>query len=192
MALVVTFEKAVEQVSGSERTTYGTLAMDSLYPTNGEPFTARQFGLSRLFSLHVCPSQGFLFEVDYTARKLKAFYADADAASDGPLIECANNTNLAALTAVRWEASGIMTRTTVTCMFCHGEIRYHWQLVFLHAKCKPPLIERAARAIVAPPAPASDAALRWCKGCQQYHMGPHSQKLGRHLRRAMEKLSRLS
>jgi hypothetical protein len=70
-------------------------------PSNGETFSPRQFGLSQLFNLHVCPSQGFIFEVDYGTKKLKAFYADYDALADGPLIECPNNTNLATLTAYR-------------------------------------------------------------------------------------------
>jgi hypothetical protein len=56
MALVVTYNKALEQVAGSARTTRGTLALDT-YPTNGEPFTARMFGLSKLFNLHVYPSK---------------------------------------------------------------------------------------------------------------------------------------
>jgi hypothetical protein len=41
MAMVVTYNKSAEQCGGSERTTYGSLAWDSTYPTNGEPFTAR-------------------------------------------------------------------------------------------------------------------------------------------------------
>jgi hypothetical protein len=107
MALVVTYEKTAEQCSGSMRTTFGSLAMDSTYPTGGELFSPRQFGLCRLFNLHVCPSKGFLFEVDYAANKLKAYYADYDALSDGPLIQVANNVSLAALTACRWRATGI-------------------------------------------------------------------------------------
>jgi hypothetical protein len=104
--MVITHNKTLEQVSGSERTTRGTLAFGT-YPTNGEPFTARQVGLSRVFSVHIYPSKGFLFEPDLAASKLKAFYADYDATSDGPLIEVPNNTDLAALTAVYWKAEGV-------------------------------------------------------------------------------------
>jgi len=107
MALVVTYNKAAEQCGGSQRTTFGSLAMDSLYPTNGEAFSPRQFWLSKLFNLHVFPSQRFLFEVNYAENKLKAFYANYDSLSDGPLIEVPNNTNLAALTGCRWKAVGV-------------------------------------------------------------------------------------
>jgi len=107
MALVVTFNKAAEQVSGAQRTTFGSLAMDLLYPSTGEPFMARQFGLARLYQLHVYPSRGYVFEVDHTVLKLKAFYGNWDSVSDGPLIEVPNNTNLAALTGVRWKAVGL-------------------------------------------------------------------------------------
>lgn len=107
MALVVSYNKTLDQVAGRERTTMGTLAMDSTYPTNGEVFTARQFGLSHLHQLAVYPSHGYVFEPDYTALKLKAFYADYDAVADGPLIEVPDETDLAALTEVRWKATGI-------------------------------------------------------------------------------------
>jgi hypothetical protein len=61
--------------------------MDSLYPTNGEPLTARQFGLQQIYELHVSPSQGYIFEWDQANSMLKAFYADYDVGADGPLIE---------------------------------------------------------------------------------------------------------
>jgi hypothetical protein len=141
MTLVTTYNKAAEQCAGSQRTTFGSLAFDSLYPTNGEPFTARQFGLTRLYQLHVSPSAGFVFEPDHTALKLKAFYGNWDSVSDGPLIEVPNNTNLSALTGVRWQAEGLMTRTEVVCMHCGGRIRWHWELIFLHARCRPPAEE---------------------------------------------------
>jgi hypothetical protein len=107
VALVVTFDKTAEQCSGSARTTYGSLALDSLYPSNGEPFTARQFGLTRLYQLAVYPSKGYVFEPDHTALKLKAFWGDWNAVADGPLVESPNNTDLSAVTAARWKATGI-------------------------------------------------------------------------------------
>ena len=47
-----------------------------------------------------------MFEPDHTALKLKVFWADYNALADGPLVECPNNTNLAALTAVQ-KATGL-------------------------------------------------------------------------------------
>jgi hypothetical protein len=107
MALIVTFEKTAEQCSGAQRTTFGSLSMDSLYPSNGEPFTARQFGLARLHQLHVFPSKGYIFEPDHAALKLKVYWGDWNAVADGPLVEVPNNTDLSAVTAARWKAEGL-------------------------------------------------------------------------------------
>jgi hypothetical protein len=82
-----------------------------------------------------------------------------------------------------------MTRTEVVCLHCRGRIRWHWELMFLHARCKSPLVEQVVKAIPAPPGQEGAASMRWCKGCQQYHLGPHPQ-LGRHLRRAVAKMLR--
>ena len=106
MPLVFTITKGNEEVSGNTRNTSGTLAFDSNYPTNGEAFTARQVGLSKIRQFKAHSSLGYIFEWDQAASKLKAFYADYDAIADGPLIEVPNTTSLATLTAVRWDASG--------------------------------------------------------------------------------------
>jgi hypothetical protein len=73
-------------------------------------------------------------------------------------------------------------RTAVKCLWCQGVIKYHWQLVFLHRSCRPPVVERAARAMPAPAGQEGTASMRWCERCQQYHIGPHTPQLGRHLR----------
>ena len=83
-----------------------------------------------------------------------------------------------------------MTRTEVTCLFCGGRIRHHFELIFLHARCKPPIIERTVRGIAAPVSEEGATAMRWCERCQQYHIGPHTPQLGRHLRRALTRISR--
>jgi len=82
-----------------------------------------------------------------------------------------------------------MLQQTIQCSTCRGTIGPHWQM-FRHATCKPPILERAARAMVAPPAQDGGSSLTWCKGCQEYHMGPHTPKLGRHTKRAVGKLMR--
>jgi hypothetical protein len=83
-----------------------------------------------------------------------------------------------------------MIRTEVTCrIFCGGRIRHHWQLILLHATCKPPLIERAVRAIVAPPGEEGAPSLTWCRECNAYHMGLRAH-FGRHAKRALTKLLR--
>jgi hypothetical protein len=81
-----------------------------------------------------------------------------------------------------------MTRTEVTCLVCGGRIHYHWQLILLHATCKPPVVERAAQAMGAPPG-QEGAALTWCRDCNMYHLNPHP-PIGRHVKRAVTKLLR--
>ena len=80
----------------------GSVALDSSYPTGGEsvefPFTP-QIVLAE-------PSAGYIFQYDYTNEKLKAYYADYDAAADGALIEVANAVNLSALDDIRVLAIG--------------------------------------------------------------------------------------
>jgi hypothetical protein len=106
VALVTVFHKAAQEVGGSAKTTHGTLTL-GVYASDGVPFIPRQFGLTQIHQLAVYPSQGYLFEPDHTALKLKAYYADYDALADGPLIEVPDLTSLAALTDVRWKAVGI-------------------------------------------------------------------------------------
>jgi hypothetical protein len=100
-------DKTLDKVSGVGRTTRGVLAFDSLYPPNGEPLTARQVGLSVIDKMHVEPKNGYIFEFVRSTKKLKVYYADYDVVADGPLIEVPENTDLAALTGVTWEAVGV-------------------------------------------------------------------------------------
>jgi hypothetical protein len=78
---------------------------------------------------------------------------------------------------------------TIQCSTCHGTIGSHWQ-VQLHASCRALILEQAVRAMVAPPGEEGKASLTWCKGCQEYHMGPHTPQLGRRVRRAVTKMLR--
>jgi hypothetical protein len=79
-----------------------------------------------------------------------------------------------------------MTRTEVTCLFCGGRIYHHWQLIFLHVRCKPPTIERVAQAMPAPPGQQGASSLTWCDACGAYHWGERAH-FGRHMRRALTK-----
>lgn len=65
--------------AGSELKRTCALAFDNSYPTGGEAFTAAQFGLTHIRRMKLQPEQGYDFEVDYTARKIKAFYSGANA-----------------------------------------------------------------------------------------------------------------
>ncbi len=83
----------------------GSLAFDSSYPTGGE-----SVDLSNIFSdIHLVliePKAGYVFEYDYTNKKVKAYWADYDGAADAVLIEVTDTTDLSALTDVRFMAIG--------------------------------------------------------------------------------------
>jgi len=75
------------------------VTFDSSYATGGEEVKPAQLGLRNVFLVQAGNSGGYAFEYDYTNTKLKAYYGDNDSASDGPLVEVPNATNLSAVTA---------------------------------------------------------------------------------------------
>lgn len=84
---------------------FGTVALDSSYPTGGEAFNAEsESGFSDVFTVQVLPKSGYIFEYVDSAtaanRKIKAYYADYNAAADGALIEVPDTTDLSAVTGV--------------------------------------------------------------------------------------------
>lgn len=150
MALVVTFNKTAEQCGGSQRTTYGTVAMGT-YPTTGEPFTARQFGLNRVYQLDVYPKQGLCVRAGSRRQQAQGLLCGLRCAGRWAVGRSAERYEPRRIDRGAVEGGGDMTQTEVVCLFCGGRIRYHWQLILLHATCKPPIIERAVRSISAPP-----------------------------------------
>lgn len=80
---------------------------DSSYPTGGESLTDTNCGLND-DSLYVLPfaKDGYTFQYDRTNQKLLAYWGDNDNASDGPQVQVANTTSLAALTGVLLLAIG--------------------------------------------------------------------------------------
>lgn len=79
------------------------VAFDSSYPTGGEALTAADLGFEDAAAnliVHVPMKSGYMFEYDGTNAKIKAYYGDNNNASDGPLIEVPNTTDLSALTDV--------------------------------------------------------------------------------------------
>ncbi len=53
-------------VSGNKRTTRGTIAFDSSYPTGGESLTPGSVGLVKIDEISLQPKSGYIFEYDYT------------------------------------------------------------------------------------------------------------------------------
>lgn len=74
------------------------VTFDSSYPTGGESLTAAQLGLNKVTVVIPLTASGYVGEYDLTNSKLKAFYGDNNNASDGPLVEVANTTDLSAVT----------------------------------------------------------------------------------------------
>ena len=105
MALTVTVKGRT--VDGNVRRTWGTLAFDASYPTDGELYINANFELVSVEQINVYPSVGYVFEPDLTNKKIKAFYGDYSQAADGALVEVTNTGDLSAITAARWEALGV-------------------------------------------------------------------------------------
>lgn len=106
MALTITVETT--EIVGRHREVRGLVTFDSSYPTNGEAVTPADFGLTQLTDLRLEAGPGGYVPVwnqSTTAAKLKVLMGDNNNASDGPLIEVANTTNLSAVVA-RYTATG--------------------------------------------------------------------------------------
>lgn len=103
MAAVVTTDRDIA-IGQTEHLYELQIAMDASYPTGGELIDVD--GNTR-FSRIVCsPSGGYVFEFVPSTQKLKAFYGDNNNASDGPLIEVPNTTDLSAITAIQALGTG--------------------------------------------------------------------------------------
>ena len=71
MALTIAItSKAIE---GNQMVRRGTIAFDSSYPTGGEAFVYNDFDLRRLTLLALEIKSGYMFEPDYTNKKIKVF-----------------------------------------------------------------------------------------------------------------------
>lgn len=84
----------------------GTFDFDASYPTGGED-------ISTIFNEHgnvkgiVFESKnGYVFDVSYTNKTVRARHFDYVAAAAGAAVEVPNGTNLSAVTGVRWMAWG--------------------------------------------------------------------------------------
>lgn len=86
----------------------GSLDFDTSYPTGGESISDIFNNFVKLSVLLIAPQSGYVFETDYTNKKVKVMYANYPAAAAGALIEVPNGTNLSALTSVKYVAVGIV------------------------------------------------------------------------------------
>ena len=111
--MAVTVTANYPEYRGRRKLVTGTITFDSSYPTGGEAVTVAQLGLTLLENLQVQPGLGSTttayvpaWDRSKTSPKVQAFMGDNNNASDGPLIEVANTTDLSALivgfTATGW------------------------------------------------------------------------------------------
>lgn len=106
MALAITNLEYHDAGSLLART--ANIATDSSYPTGGESLTPADLGLSTIKFLAASANAGYVPEYDYTNQKLKLYYGDNNNASDGPLIEVPNTTDLSAtVTGIKIYAVGV-------------------------------------------------------------------------------------
>ena len=99
-----TYSEIQHFIARGGRVEFGSLAFDTSYPTGGESLTFPAF--KNVAIVLVESKAGYVFSYDYTNSKVIAYYADYDAVADGALIQVANETNLSALTDVRYIAVG--------------------------------------------------------------------------------------
>ena len=92
MAVSVSIKKRFKVSNG-----FGVIAditLDDEYPTNGEAIDTDSFGLKAVDMVIPSPAAGYVFEFDYANSKLKAYYCDYSASTDGAMIEAADKTSL--------------------------------------------------------------------------------------------------
>lgn len=106
--MALTYSSVTRTVMGTQQVVEGLMAFDSSYPTGGEAFSLAGVGVTRLDQLDVFPGGGYVFEWDRstTSPKVLAYYGDNNNASDGPLIQVPDTTNLSTVTNVRFRARG--------------------------------------------------------------------------------------
>ena len=103
MAATVTVQHTLD-LGGTQKLYAGTIALDSSYPTGGEALDVS--GNESFDVLIASSTSGYVFSFAASSQKLLAYVGDNDAASDGPLAQVANTTDLSALTAIPFIAIG--------------------------------------------------------------------------------------
>lgn len=94
--MVLTLSKVRSTIIGNMRLKIYDVTFDNSYPTGGESLTPADLGLNHIEAI-IAEGGAYNFGYDYTNEKLKAFYGNNDAASDGPLVEVANATDLSSV-----------------------------------------------------------------------------------------------
>jgi hypothetical protein len=99
MALVATITSRWKE--GKFTRVKGTLNFNLNYVTSGLDYTG-ELG-KKVLELDIKPFAGFVFEPVYSTQKIKVYYGDYSASTDGPMSEMAQST-LAAVSAAPFTA----------------------------------------------------------------------------------------
>ena len=94
----------VRNVGMQLRTLLGSVSFDNSYPTGGIDFDMSNYFPKGVLGVIVSPQDGYVFEYDKTAKKIKAYAVGAEA---GAMAEVANETDLSAVTNVSFIALGV-------------------------------------------------------------------------------------
>lgn len=99
--MALTISANPPELVGRERVVRATITFDSSYPTGGEAFTAAQLGLTSLKNVYASAGLGSTttgyvpaWNRSVSSPLLLVLMGDNNDASDGPLIEVANATDL--------------------------------------------------------------------------------------------------
>jgi hypothetical protein len=84
----------------------GQFSFSDEYPVAGESMNLSDY-FTKVLGVMFANKAGYVFEYDYENSKVKAMYADYDAAADGALIPVPNATDLSEVTGVRFIAWGL-------------------------------------------------------------------------------------
>jgi hypothetical protein len=107
----LTINAAPPELAGTERRVEGSMTFDNSYVTGGEPFTARDLGLTSLkriqFGTGVAGTTAYFVEWNrsVSAPTALAFQGDNANAAAGPATQVPNATNLSTL-VVQFQAFG--------------------------------------------------------------------------------------
>lgn len=71
--MALTISSLKRDVAGNVRMHSGLITFDSSYATGGEDLTPEMLGLHTISDISVKAANGWIFEYDFSARKLKAF-----------------------------------------------------------------------------------------------------------------------
>lgn len=99
--MAVAVSNVKDYIIGNQFKKVATVTFDSSYPTGGETLNASSFGLAFFEDIVVNDSTGYTFTPSIAAGGATAlvlvYYGDNNNASDGPLIELPNATNISTL-----------------------------------------------------------------------------------------------